>query len=157
MGDLVRVRKELRRPCKDTRLVLGTGHGKHQSAGIEQGGQLPFAKERLELRAARMEAVGMAVVIERRDRKQRRLRQREERRPDSGVVVVFRSDRGDDQVIGIVASGQKEAHERFVIADVGLRDRGVHKTQILNRRSECGGADGSARGLAYEFAPALEH
>jgi hypothetical protein len=63
-------------------------------------------------------------------------------------------ERGNNQIIRIIATLQKNANERLVIGNVGLGDGGVHETQIANggghgygtHRSACRAADEIATG-----------
>ena len=82
---------------------------------VEERGQFIFREKRFEFgtRGVQAEGVtgGISVAIE---RLQRAERQRDDGCADAGVVGVFGGDGGDDEVVGVVAAGEEDAHERLV-------------------------------------------
>ena len=72
---------------------------------------------------------------------------------DGGVVGVLRGDGGDDQIVRVVSTGEKNADERLVVADRVLRDGGIDEAQVADGGAERTGAERGAGGLANESTP----
>ena len=89
LGLLVGVGKKLRRLGVSAGEILRAGDRINQRAGVEQERQLALAEKRLQFGAARMQAVGVAVAVQRSDRQNGALRNGQHRRADGGVIVVF--------------------------------------------------------------------
>ena len=81
-----------------------------------------------------------------------------------GVVGGVAGAEGDNEIIGVVATVEEKADERFVIGgDRGAGDRrelravggaggGTHEAEAAEGREQAGGTDGGAASVAEEFA-----
>jgi len=69
------------------------------------------------------------------------LRYGEDWRANVSVIIIRRRAGGNNQVIGIIPTLEKDADQRLVRRNIGLRDRRVHKTQLADRRGHRHGSD----------------
>src|ERR1051325_3726975 len=135
-------------------VVLGLGQRVSECASVEKDREPALAKEGLQLAATWMKTIRVVIAVDGRNRQDRALRNRQRRRSDGGVIIVLRGNGRNDQVIRVVAAAEKDANQRFVIVDIGLRDSGVHESQVANGRSHRSRPDGGAGSLPDEVASA---
>ncbi len=88
--------------CWLRRDIAPAGDGKNQRAGIEQKRQLALAEQRLQFDAAGMQTIRVAIAVQRIYRQDGVLRQSQDRRADGGVIIVFRREGGEDEVVRVV-------------------------------------------------------
>ena len=141
---LVRVREELRWERVRPRVVLGEGHGLDQGPRVRKQRQAALGEELLDLGHGRVQPPGPSVAVRLgRDRQEARLGQREDRAVRR-VQVVVRSVRRNEEVVRVVASVQKEAHERLVVGRQGVRCQGADHPQLGEGGEHSGRAHGRA-------------
>src|SRR3984893_7345515 len=122
---LVGVREQILGQMRELLIILPRG-GLHQSSYVGQDGQgLVGIEQRLQSREVGMEAkVGLAAGL-----------QRQERALAEGqilayrlVVGVARRVDGHNQIVGIVASKEEDAHQRFVVG--GALRHGAYQSEF---------------------------
>ena len=173
MGDLVAVGEKLRRSGDELFLILLAGDGVKERAGVEHGGEFAGVEEAGEFRAARVEAVFVAVVVDGENGGRRvgfhgsggervvagfdGLKRDGENLP-GGVVVCVACSAWDDEVVAVIAPAQEYADHRFVVGEcaAALSERGVYEAKVAQGVAHADGADCGAGGLADEVAAGAE-
>src|SRR5205809_7914369 len=121
------MRKELRGALARGRVILRFGEWISQRASVEKDGEFARAEKALKLAAAGMEAVAVAIAIDRRNRKERALWNGKHRSSDSRVIIVLRCNGRNDQIVRVISAPEKNANKRFVVVDVTLGDGCIHE------------------------------